>query len=97
MSRPAPNPYPPSPIPLYDGSQNCGSDDGHLAYLFFAGNTATARIAKAKLICAGCRYHKPCGDFALGDENASGVWGGMSEQDRAKRRRKRRDEQKAGL
>lgn len=61
--------------------------------LFFpVGVTGPAidHIAAAKAVCAGCAVRKPCLDYALESRQDAGVWGGLSEEERARLRRQRR-------
>jgi WhiB family redox-sensing transcriptional regulator len=44
---------------------------------------------EAKKICASCDVAVQCLQFALDNDEQDGVWGGMSESDRAKLRRLR--------
>lgn len=43
--------------------------------------------AKAKAICRRCPARLPCLEWALEHGEASGVWGGLSEQERRRMRR----------
>jgi WhiB family redox-sensing transcriptional regulator len=63
--------------------------------LFFPiGNTGPAllQIEEAKQVCRRCAVMEACLSWALGSGQDSGVWGGMSEDERRalKRRRARR-------
>ncbi len=42
-----------------------------------------AREARAKAICARCPVIRECAAYAIGVGERYGVWGGLSEQDRA--------------
>ena len=53
---------------------------------------ASAQMARAKAICARCMVQDDCLRYALAADPVHGVWGGMSEEER---RRLRRREQKA--
>jgi WhiB family redox-sensing transcriptional regulator len=37
----------------------------------------------ARAICAGCRYRKPCLDWALDTRQGWGIWGGLGPTERA--------------
>ena len=53
--------------------------------LFFPiGNTGPAliQIEEAKQVCRGCRVREECLRWALDTGQDSGVWGGMSEDER---------------
>lgn len=41
------------------------------------------RERAAKVICAGCPVRRPCAVHALVNREIHGVWGGLSESDRA--------------
>lgn len=62
--------------------------------IFFpAGHTgpATVEIRAAKAICADCPVLGECRDWALGSKQAAyGVWGGLTEIERATVRRSRK-------
>jgi WhiB family transcriptional regulator, redox-sensing transcriptional regulator len=57
------------------------------------------REARAKAICAGCEVRSDCLDFALSRLDKFGVWGGLTEDERASSRRQElrraNDERKA--
>lgn len=42
----------------------------------------------AKKMCATCEVIGPCRDYAMADQTVVGIWGGMSDRDRGKMRRK---------
>lgn len=44
--------------------------------------------ASAKAICAACPVRTPCLAYALADPSVGGIWGGTTERERARRRRK---------
>lgn len=45
--------------------------------------TADEDAADAKVICAGCSVRDECLAFAMASDQRHGVWGGLSEKDRA--------------
>lgn len=47
-----------------------------------------AILVEAREICSGCEVREPCLEYALRFEEW-GIWGGMSEQERNRLRRKR--------
>ncbi|PIE32047.1 MAG: WhiB family transcriptional regulator [Ilumatobacter coccineus] len=66
--------------------------------LFFpVGRTGTALISidHAKQVCSECGVVQACLDFALDTNQDSGVWGGLSEDERRSVRRKRAADLKA--
>jgi WhiB family redox-sensing transcriptional regulator len=59
--------------------------------LFFpVGNTGPAldQIDKAKQVCGGCPVVESCLQYALESNQDSGVWGGMSEDERRAHKRR---------
>ena len=66
------------------------------ADLFFPVSSGSflEQVAEAKKICAQCQVQPECLAFALRTRQVHGVWGGMSEQERALLRR--RDERPIG-
>jgi WhiB family transcriptional regulator, redox-sensing transcriptional regulator len=58
--------------------------------LFFpVGTTGPAldQIATARAVCGGCPVQEPCLEFALMTNQDSGIWGGLSEDERRKLRK----------
>jgi WhiB family transcriptional regulator, redox-sensing transcriptional regulator len=43
---------------------------------------------EAKRICAGCEVRAECLEYALENDERFGIWGGMSERERRKQRRR---------
>ncbi|HEX9994510.1 MAG TPA: WhiB family transcriptional regulator [Acidimicrobiales bacterium] len=43
-----------------------------------------ASVIVAKRVCAECTVRRQCGDFAVAHNEQHGVWGGMSERERAR-------------
>jgi len=58
--------------------------------LFFPERGASTR--EAKEVCRGCVVKQDCLDFALTNGEKFGIWGGLSERERRKLRRKQREE-----
>ena len=50
---------------------------------FERGDLRRSREENAKSICAKCDVVDRCGSFALATKEAYGIWGGLSEDDRA--------------
>jgi hypothetical protein len=53
----------------------------------------SARVAVAKAICKGCEVRIPCAEYGFHEK--FGVWGGLDEDDRGRRRRRRSPDLKA--
>ncbi|MGY1605279.1 WhiB family transcriptional regulator [Geodermatophilus sp. SYSU D00815] len=45
---------------------------------------------EAKRVCAGCPVRLQCLEFALGNDERFGIWGGLSERERRRIRMQRR-------
>jgi WhiB family transcriptional regulator, redox-sensing transcriptional regulator len=95
MDAPAAGSGPPGrPDPAADGSDRfwgwrleaaCG---GLPSSMFFSpdGERGAARRRReraAKQVCAGCRVRRRCAEYALAHRERYGVWGGLSEHERA--------------
>ena len=65
----------------------CLSADPELFFPLSDQGPARDRTARAKRICFACPVRLPCLDFALESGQAHGVWGGTSEDERARMRR----------
>ncbi len=69
----------------------CLLADPDLFFPISSTGPAEREIARAKTICAGCRVRQECLEFALSHDQAYGIWGGTTPEDRQRdRRRKRR-------
>jgi WhiB family transcriptional regulator, redox-sensing transcriptional regulator len=65
--------------------------NGHDPELFFpAGETGPAaeQIRHAKRICASCEVQEDCLSYAIETNQVSGVWGGLTEDERRPVRRR---------
>src|SRR5690348_16458568 len=72
-------------LPEWLDDANCKGMD---PAIFFPDPWAGQSVAPAKAICAECVVRSECLDWALGHEENDGVWGGTSQRER--RRIKRR-------
>lgn len=61
--------------------------------VFFPDSDEDARAAKA--ICATCAVREPCLAFALANRQEQGVWGGLTETERRRVRRRRAEAARA--
>jgi WhiB family redox-sensing transcriptional regulator len=68
----------------------CASNDTDL--FFPVGTTADAvrQTEAVKEICGGCPAREACLDFALDTEQAFGIWGGLTEDERRVMKRRAR-------
>ncbi len=71
--------------------------NGHDPSLFFpAGETGPAalQIAQAKRICVTCDVQEDCLLYALDSNQVSGIWGGLTEEERRPVRRRHLSERR---
>jgi len=70
--------------PRWQDGANCRGVDTDM---FFPERGASHREAKA--VCRGCTVREDCLEYALVNGEKFGVWGGLSERERRRIRRKR--------
>ncbi len=75
----------------WQGQANCMGVDPDL---FFPERGASTR--EAKEVCRGCVVREDCLEYALANGEKFGIWGGLSERERRKIRRRRAMERRAG-
>jgi WhiB family transcriptional regulator, redox-sensing transcriptional regulator len=61
----------------------CRSADPELFFPISAFGQALEQAAEAKAICVSCHVRRQCLTFALRTRQAHGIWGGMTEEERA--------------
>ena len=67
----------------------CRDTDPELFFPVGTTGTALVQIQRAKQVCLECAARVECLDFALTTNQDSGVWGGLSEEERRAIRRQR--------
>jgi WhiB family transcriptional regulator, redox-sensing transcriptional regulator len=67
----------------------CRSANPELFFPISAFGKALEQVVEAKAICARCPVRRQCLTFALRTRQADGIWGGMTEEERAFIRRPR--------
>jgi WhiB family transcriptional regulator, redox-sensing transcriptional regulator len=67
----------------------CRDTDPALFFPIGTTGTALVQIDKAKQVCGECAVRRDCLDFALATNQDSGIWGGLSEEERRAIRRQR--------
>jgi WhiB family redox-sensing transcriptional regulator len=91
---PAPAPQPPALLPGDDvpaGDESwrldalCAETDPEAFFPEKGGSTR-----EAKRVCASCPVRMECLEFALGNDERFGIWGGLSERERRRLRLQRR-------
>lgn len=65
----------------------CSDTDPELFFPIGTTGMAVEQIESAKQVCTTCRAQDACLAFALSTNQDSGVWGGLSEEERRIRRR----------
>jgi WhiB family redox-sensing transcriptional regulator len=68
----------------------CKDEDPELFFPIGTTGPAAVQIAAAKSICAMCEVRMECLEWAMTTAQDSGVWGGLSEEERRALRRARR-------
>ncbi|MGY1590795.1 WhiB family transcriptional regulator [Geodermatophilus sp. SYSU D00965] len=84
------------PAPLFDSAVPAGDESWRLDALcaetdpeaFFPEKGGSTR--EAKRVCASCPVRMECLEFALGNDERFGIWGGLSERERRRLRLQRR-------
>jgi len=67
----------------------CRETDPELFFPIGTTGHAVGTIEQAKRICSGCQVVGDCLDYALATNQDSGIWGGLSEEERRDIRRQR--------
>ena len=67
----------------------CRDTDPELFFPVGTTGVALVQIEQAKRVCSECGARVDCLDFALSTNQDSGVWGGLSEEERRAIRRQR--------
>jgi WhiB family redox-sensing transcriptional regulator len=75
----------------------CKDTDPDLFFPVGTTGQALVQIARAKEVCGECPVSFDCLDFALETNQDSGIWGGLSEEERRVMRRAEVARQKAGI
>ncbi|MFZ1488939.1 MAG: WhiB family transcriptional regulator [Ilumatobacteraceae bacterium] len=66
----------------------CRDTDPDLFFPVGTTGQALVQIERAKEVCAECPVHDDCLQYALDTNQDSGIWGGMSEEERRNIRRR---------
>jgi WhiB family redox-sensing transcriptional regulator len=73
----------------------CRDTDPDLFFPVGTTGVALVQIEHAKAVCRQCKVTEACLDFALATNQDSGIWGGLSEEERRVIRRRRVADQRA--
>jgi WhiB family redox-sensing transcriptional regulator len=73
----------------------CRDTDPSLFFPVGTTGLALVQIEHAKQVCSQCPVTRECLDFALATNQDSGIWGGLSEDERRVIRRRRTADQRA--
>ena len=74
----------------------CRDEDPELFFPVGNSGPALAQIEKAKAVCARCTVTEVCLQYALESSQDSGVWGGLSEDERRALKRRAARARRAG-
>ena len=74
----------------------CKDEDPELFFPIGTTGPAAAQAEMAKGVCLQCDVREQCLEWAIATGQDSGVWGGLSEEERRALRRARRRSQLAG-
>jgi WhiB family redox-sensing transcriptional regulator len=77
------------PAPDWRKAASCRDTDPALFFPVGTTGPAVEQIAAARRVCGGCPSQEPCLEFALETNQDSGVWGGLTEDERREIRRAR--------
>jgi WhiB family redox-sensing transcriptional regulator len=81
-------------LPLDTGWKRQANCMGVDPDLFFPERGSSTR--EAKEVCRGCVVREDCLEFALNNGEKFGIWGGLSERERRRIRRRRNIERREG-
>jgi WhiB family transcriptional regulator, redox-sensing transcriptional regulator len=68
----------------------CASADPDLFFPISHSGPALRQVMRAKAVCAHCDIQRECLGYALAAGSIQGVWGGMTEEERRRLRRRNR-------
>ncbi|PZG55655.1 WhiB family transcriptional regulator [Spongiactinospora gelatinilytica] len=75
-------------MPEWMGRAACRDTDPELFFPIGTTGPAAAQIDDAKTICRSCPVAEPCRDHAHAIGTRDGIWGGLTETERANLRRR---------
>ncbi len=73
----------------------CRGQDPELFFPIGTSGPAQIQIAEAKAVCARCPVREACLRFALDTGQEYGIWGGLTEDERQRLRRGRREQHRS--
>jgi WhiB family redox-sensing transcriptional regulator len=77
-------------VPNWQSAGACLAADPDLFFPISTRGLAAKQIARAKMICAGCKVRAQCLEFAMSHDLTHGIWGGTTPEDRQRARRRKR-------
>ena len=75
----------------------CREEDPELFFPTGTSGPAEAQVDAAKSVCGQCEVSSKCLEWALVTGQDSGVWGGLSEEERRSERRSRRRRERVAV
>ena len=76
---------------------SCRDVDPEIFFPIGSTGPALAQIEAAKAICGMCAVREPCLEWAIETAQDSGVWGGLTEEERRTLRRTRATRQRVAV
>ncbi|MET9427395.1 MULTISPECIES: WhiB family transcriptional regulator [unclassified Streptomyces] len=73
----------------------CRHEDPDLFFPIGTSGPAMLQTQAAKSVCHGCPVREPCLQWAMDNGQESGVWGGLSEDERRALKRRSRNRSRA--
>ena len=67
----------------------CQSVDPELFFPVSSAGGSLEQVAEAKAVCASCVVQRQCLAFAMQTRQMYGIWGGLTEEERARKTRRR--------
>ncbi|MER7918238.1 MULTISPECIES: WhiB family transcriptional regulator [unclassified Streptomyces] len=74
----------------------CRHEDPDLFFPIGSTGPAQVQAEQAKMVCEGCPVRQQCLDWALDTGQGIGVWGGTTEVERRRLRRRARSHSRSG-
>lgn len=80
------------PVPATDWTRHaaCRNEDPELFFPVTEEGPEASRVRVALRVCASCPVRVECRNYALGSDMRYGIWGGLTERQRAELRSARR-------
>lgn len=71
------------------GRAACREEDPELFFPIGVGPLVEAQVEQARGVCHGCRIRPDCLEWSFASRQDTGIWGGMTEEERRAEARRR--------